>query len=89
MTRIVQPTSGAIRAANRASLVQVLRHAGSATRAELAVQTGLSRATVSSLLGELADRGLISERRCSDGREQGRPAAKVALNRSAGIAIAV
>lgn len=89
MSRIVQPNSGAIRAANRVRLVQVLRHEGWATRAELAQQTGLSRATISSLVGELAARGLVSERRAPSGHELGRPAATVALNRSAGVAIAV
>lgn len=89
MTRIVQPNSGAIRAANRVRLVQVLRHEGSATRADLAHQTGLSRATISSLVGELVARGLVSERRMPSRHELGRPAATVALNRSAGVAIAV
>lgn len=85
---MVQPTSGAIRAANRASIVQVLRREGWATRAQLVEQTRLSRATVSSVLGDLAARGLLSERR-EGGTTQGRPAAVVGLNRSAGIAIAV
>ncbi|WP_194922415.1 helix-turn-helix transcriptional regulator, partial [Catenulispora rubra] len=61
MQRRVQPTSEAVRAANRARVVDILRRSGSATRAELVSGTGLSRATVSSLIGELADRGLVSE----------------------------
>jgi predicted NBD/HSP70 family sugar kinase len=85
----VQPTSGALRAANRASVVRVLRHAGWATRAELVGQTGLSRATVSSVLQELAARGLITERSSRRPEGQGRPPSKVGLNRSAGSAIAV
>ena len=89
MKRIVQPTSGAIRAANRVRVVDVLRHAGSATRAELVAQTGLSRATISSLVGDLSTRGLVSEQRTPSGHDQGRPTARVALNRSAGVAIAV
>ncbi|SHF49618.1 transcriptional regulator, MarR family [Jatrophihabitans endophyticus] len=51
--------------------------------------TGLSRATVSSVLGELGERGLITERRSAAGAGMGRPAARVALDRSAGTAIAV
>jgi hypothetical protein len=47
---VVQPTSGAI----RAGIVDVLRRSGSATRAEPMARTGLSGATVSSLVGKLA-----------------------------------
>ena len=59
VVRQVQPTSSALRAANRARVVGLLRTAGWATRAELALHSGLSRATVSSVLTELAGRGLI------------------------------
>ncbi|MHA3700831.1 ROK family transcriptional regulator [Jatrophihabitans sp. YIM 134969] len=87
--RRVQPTSGALRAANRARVVGVLRGAGWATRAELVEHTGLSRATISSLLHELAVRGLIAERPPAAAGTPGRPASQVALDKSAGTAIAV
>jgi hypothetical protein len=86
---VVQPTSGAIRAGNRAGIVDVLRRSGSATRAELMTRTGLSRATVSSLVGELQARGLASELRAPHPTGSGRPSAVLSLNRSAGLAIAV
>jgi predicted NBD/HSP70 family sugar kinase len=89
VTRYVQPTSGAVRAANRASIVRVLRHVGWATRAELVEHTGLSRATVSSVLGELGERGLIAERPHARPGGHGRPPSRVGLNKSAGSAIAV
>jgi predicted NBD/HSP70 family sugar kinase len=89
VVRIVQPDSGAIRAANRASVVNVLRRAGSATRVELMARTGLSRATVSSLISDLRLRGLISERPGPPSDGLGRPPSVLALNRSAGLAIAV
>lgn len=89
MTRQVQPTSGVLRAANRASIVRVLRGAGWATRAELARDTGLSRATVSSVLGELRESGLLAERSVTASGSRGRPAGQVGLDRSAGTAIAV
>ena len=89
MQRRVQPTSEAIRAGNRARVVDILRRSGTATRAELATGTGLSRATVSSLIGELADRGLVSEHSHSAADSPGRPPARLALNRAAGLAIAV
>jgi predicted NBD/HSP70 family sugar kinase len=89
VVRIVQPDSGAIRAANRASVVNVLRRAGSATRVELMARTGLSRATVSSLVRDLQLGGLISERPGPPTDGLGRPPSVLALNRSAGLAIAV
>ncbi|HWC24624.1 MAG TPA: ROK family transcriptional regulator [Flexivirga sp.] len=89
MTRAVQPTAGAIRAANRARVVDVLRRSGSATRAELTARTGLSRATVSSVIGELEGRGLLAEQRNPSPNTFGRPPAEVSLNRAAGLAIAV
>lgn len=89
MERKVQPTSGAIRAANRASIVDVLRRGGSATRAELTSATGLSRATVSSLIGEMRSQGLVSEQQSAIANGFGRPPAAIVLNRSAGLAIGV
>ena len=89
MQRKVQPTSEAIRAGNRARVVDILRRSGSATRAELITGTGLSRATVSSLIGELADRGLVSEYTQPAADSPGRPPTRLALNRAAGLAIAV
>lgn len=52
-------------------------------------RTGLSRATVSSVIGELAGRGLISEHRAPAPHGIGRPVARVTLNRAAGLAIGV
>lgn len=87
--RHVQPTSGAIRAANRTAVVDVLRRHGAATRAELCRRTGLSRATVSSLVADLQAHGLVSEQRASDDAYFGRPPAVITLDRSAGLAIAI
>lgn len=88
MSRSVQPTSAALRAANRARIVSELRRRGSVTRLDLVRRTGLSRATVSSVVGELLQAGLVVERRQPSGAT-GRPAAQLALDRSAGVAIAV
>lgn len=88
MSRPVQPTSTALRAANRARIVTELRRHSRVTRADLALRTNLSRATVSSVVGELLRAGLVVERRLPTGAS-GRPAAELALDRSAGVAIAV
>ncbi len=89
MERKTQPTSGAIKAANRASIVDVLRRGGAATRAQLMDATGLSRATISSLVGEMRAQGLVSERKPAEAVRFGRPPTAIVLNRSAGLAIGV
>jgi predicted NBD/HSP70 family sugar kinase len=89
LERRVQPTSGAIKAANRASIVDALRRGGAATRAQLMDATGLSRATISALVGEMRAQGLVSEERPAVVNGFGRPASAIVLNRSAGLAIGV
>ena len=73
------------RAASRAEVLRVLRHDGSVSRGHIALQTGLSRATVSSIVGELQAEGLVLETttELAEGRT-GRPPAAVRLARSAG-----
>lgn len=85
----MQPTSGTVRSANRSTIVDVLRREGAATRGQLIIATGLSRATVSSLVVEMQDQGLLSETRYTAATGQGRPPATLTLARSAGLAIGV
>jgi predicted NBD/HSP70 family sugar kinase len=69
-----------------------LRLAGITSRAELARQTGLSRTTVSSLIGDLVREGLVAERvdaSASPGSQGGRPPVLVSLDRRAGAAVGV
>jgi predicted NBD/HSP70 family sugar kinase len=82
-------TSSAIRSANRAAIVDVLRRNGRATRAELCTLTGLSRSTVSALVGELAARGLLVERPSALARSGGRPPTVLTLDRSGGLGIGI
>ncbi len=76
---------------NRQRVVQALSRSGLASRAELARLTGLSRTTVSSLVGELMQSGLIVEREDASapaaGAGGGRPPVLLALDRSAGAAV--
>jgi predicted NBD/HSP70 family sugar kinase len=82
-------TSSAVRVANRSAIVDVLRRRGLATRAELCELTGLSRATVSALVGELAARGLLVERAGGQARVGGRPPTVLTLDRSGGLGIGI
>ena len=51
-----------LREFNRLRIVDFLRTNGTASRAEVARRTGLSRSTVSTLVADLQRRGLVVER---------------------------
>lgn len=83
-----------LRAHNRRRVIDALRSRGTASRAEIARHTGLSRSTVSSLVGELQDAGLVIETtRTGDGGRvggspsQGRPPVLLTLDRRAGAVV--
>src|SRR3954449_5020680 len=78
----------ALREGNRARLVDALRRSGTASRADLARATGLSRSTVSSLVADLQERGVVAERG-DDRTRAGRPGMLLALDPSAGAAVGV
>lgn len=83
---------GSLRSRNRARVVEALRELGVASRAEIARQTGLSRSTVSSIVADLQDDGLIVDRDPSpDGTAStgGRPPSLIALGRDAGVAVGI
>lgn len=70
------------------AVLDVLRTRGPLTRAEIGASVGLSRSTVSGLLGDLKRGGLTTDV-SSDRPSTGRPATRVALNRFAGLAVGV
>jgi predicted NBD/HSP70 family sugar kinase len=82
-----------LRELNRMRVVDALRHSGTASRADLSRHTGLSRATVSSLVSDLIERGVVMERSPgadSAGTAQaGRPPVLLALDPSAGAALGI
>jgi predicted NBD/HSP70 family sugar kinase len=82
-------TSSAIRSANRSLIVDVLRVNGQATRSQLRELTGLSRATVSALVGELAERGLLVEESDAETGSTGRPVGVLSLDRSNGLGLGI
>lgn len=67
-----------LRRGNLALLVRTLREHGALSRAQLAVRSGLSKATVSSLVTDLETRGLVHDAGISAGG-QGRPGQLVDL----------
>ncbi|HTN24488.1 MAG TPA: ROK family transcriptional regulator [Solirubrobacteraceae bacterium] len=81
---------GSLRERNRRQLLDALRRKGSASRADLARMTGLSRSTVSTLVTDLQASGLVVERESDDRpSQQGRPPTLLALDQSAGLILGI
>jgi predicted NBD/HSP70 family sugar kinase len=84
---------GSLRERNRAKVLAALQELGIASRAAVARRTGLSRSTVSSLVNELQDAGMVIDRHdaesASAGDRGGRPPLLIGLDRSVGIAIGI
>jgi predicted NBD/HSP70 family sugar kinase len=80
-----------LREFNRLRIVDFLRTNGTASRAELARRTGLSRSTVSTLVADLQRRGLVVERagQFAGEGQPGRPAALLELDPKAGAAVGI
>lgn len=78
---LVRPSDqSSVRRGNLAAVLRRLRDAGPTSRADLALVTGLTKATVSSLVGELTERGLVRETGERHAGPIGRPARIVALD---------
>ncbi len=84
-----------LRERNRRELIDTLRRHGSASRADLARLTGLSRSTVSTLVADLQAGGLVVEHdpraraARADTPQQGRPPTLLTLDRSAGLVLGI
>jgi predicted NBD/HSP70 family sugar kinase len=80
-----------LRELNRGRVVESLRELGVASRAEIARSTGLSPATVSTLVGQLVETGLVVDapQRLSRRSQGGRPPALITLDPAAGVAIGI
>src|SRR3954451_11275163 len=80
-----------LRELNRGRVIESLRELGVASRAELARATGLSPATVSTLVGELVETGIVVDAPGGTGRRShgGRPPALIALDPSGGAALGI
>ncbi|HEY5222535.1 MAG TPA: ROK family transcriptional regulator [Microbacteriaceae bacterium] len=68
---------------NRALVLQTLYQAGQLSRADIARETGLTRVTVSDLIGELIGDGVVVERGQREGSRPGKPATLLEIDRTA------
>lgn len=78
-----------LRDANQRRVIEALGARGIASRADIARATGLSRTTVSSVVGDLKGAGLLVERRAEADEDQsvGRPPVLLSFDRSAGAVV--
>ena len=89
MLRAARPagSSATVRAENRRLVISALLEPGRASRASLSRATGLAPTTVSTVVEELADQGLVREER---GRSSGgKPPVEIVWDESAGHIVAV
>jgi glucokinase-like ROK family protein len=92
---VVDGESGSLRSLrelNRGRVIDVLRDRGTASRAEIARATGLSRSTVSTIVAKLIEAGLVTEEEAAGvayGDHGGRPPILLSLEKSAGVALGV
>lgn len=77
------------RSNNRRLVLQALYRQDGLSRADIARATGLSQVTISDLVGELVDEGLVVERGAGRRRGPGAPSRALALARSARNVVAV
>jgi glucokinase-like ROK family protein len=82
---------GALRESNTGRVIEALNALGTASRAQIARQTGLARSTVSSIVAELQAEGVVVTREANGRapRGSGRPPSLLALNPSAQIAVGI
>jgi predicted NBD/HSP70 family sugar kinase len=79
-----------LRELNRLRVVDELRRRGRASRGEIADATGLSRTTVTTLVADLQERGLVVELSPNgDHHARGRPPVQLRLDPSAGAALGI
>ena len=78
-----------LREVNRLRVVEALRREPSASRADLARVTGLSRTTVATLVADLQARGLVVEAGGAIRAGRGRPPARLRLDPSVGTALGI
>lgn len=76
-----RPAAGTegLRRQNTSAVLRALRHDGAATRAELAKKTGLAKATVGVIVGELEGVGAVAELGTDRAGARGRPGRPVGL----------
>lgn len=79
----------ALRELNRLRVIDALRQRGTASRSDIARQTGLSRTTVTTLVNDLQARGLVVEQPLVEAVGRGRPPTLLRLDPSVGAVVGI
>jgi predicted NBD/HSP70 family sugar kinase/biotin operon repressor len=79
----------ALRELNRLRVIDALRQRGTASRSEIARDTGLSRTTVTTLVSDLQSKGLVVEQPLVEVHGRGRPPTLLRLDPSAGAVVGI
>jgi predicted NBD/HSP70 family sugar kinase len=79
----------ALRELNRLRVIDALRQRGTASRSDIARQTGLSRTTVTTLVNDLQARGLVVEQPLLEIHGRGRPPTLLRLDPSVGAVVGI
>jgi predicted NBD/HSP70 family sugar kinase len=82
-------TGDAVRRRNLGAILRRVHLGGPASRSELAEWTGLNRSTVGDLVGDLAERGLVRERRARSTGVPGRPSPIVEVDPHRVVVLAI
>lgn len=77
------------RSHNRALVLQTLYHSGAMTRADLSRETGLTRVTISDMVAELIDDGIVNELGRSETVRPGKPGTIIDLDRNGHLIIGI
>ena len=85
---VTRRTSRDIRSESRLDVLHALLAAGEASRGDLAAETGLSNATVATVVSDLLEGGIVTEARLTSGRI-GRPTTTLRLNGNRGRIVGV
>jgi predicted NBD/HSP70 family sugar kinase len=80
------PPTASIRAINRARIISLIRRQGGLTRTQVSEITGLSKGTVSTLVGELLEQNFLWEEDQNGLRQRN---TQLWLNRKAGVAVGI
>jgi N-acetylglucosamine repressor len=88
MNPLLRGNRALIRSINRSTLLNTIKTQGEVSRAALALQTGLSPATVSAITGQLIAEGLVFEKATGDSTG-GRPPIILAVNPRGGFVIGI
>ncbi len=78
-----------MKAMNRAAVVDLLSRQGPISQTQICAASGLARATVSKIIGELRSEGLVLELRRAEAKGGGRRQVLLGLNKTSGYVIGV